>query len=274
MIRFLKDWKALLALVVLLTVVSLAVLAPAIVKHPPNQMRTERMLSPRAEWWFGTDIWGRDVFSRICYGGRTSLLAGVLTASAALLIGGILGMSCGMRAGRLWDTIVMRLMDVLLSFPTMVLAVLAVAFVGNSLPVLIAVIAAMEVPQFARIAYNSTRAVKELDFVLADRAIGASTVRIAMRDIVPAIFAPLVVQFSLSAGHAILVEAGLSFVGLGPAPPTVSWGQMIRQAIDYLSLGWLPILWPSLFISLTILALNVLGDVLRDNLDPTLRTRA
>jgi len=270
--RLLRDWKALLALALLLIIGTLAALAPFICRIPPNQMQVERMLPPQGKWWLGTDIWGRDIFSRICYGGRTSLLVGVASAGSGLAVGGLVGILAGVMAGRMWDTLLMRLMDFLLSFPPLVLAIIAVAFVGSSLPVLILVIAAMYAPQFARVAYNSTRSVKERDFIVAAEAIGASSPRIVSRAILPNIVAPLVVQFSLSVGHAILVEAGLSFVGLGPAPPIVSWGQMIRQAVGYLSLGYFPVIWPSLFISLTILALNVLGDALRDSLDPALRT--
>lgn len=189
---------------------------------------------------------------------------------AGLSVGPLIGILAGVMVGWMWGTLLVRLMDFLLSFSPLVLAIIAVAFAGSSIPVLVLVIAAMYVPQLARVAYNSTRSVKERDFVVAAEATGASLPRIELRAVLRSIPAPLVVQFSLSVGHATLVEAGLSFVGLGPAPPTVSWGQMIRQAVGYLSLGYYPVIWPSLFISFTILGLNVLGDSLRDSLDPSL----
>lgn len=271
--RAIGGWKGALAILVLVVICTLALGAPVLTKVPPNQMQLDRMLPPQKDWLLGTDVWGRDIFSRISYGARTSLLVGVLSASLAMLLGSAIGVVAGYYRGTAVDVVLMRVLDFLLSFPSMVLAIIAVTFVGSSIWVVMLVIGAMGIPVFGRIAYSSTRSVRELDFITAAQAVGAPVHRILLRGILPSILAPLLVQFSLQVGHAMLIEAGLSFVGLGPPPPTVSWGQMVRQAVANLPLGVLPLVWPSLFLSLTILAFNVAGDVLRDTLDPYLRGR-
>jgi peptide/nickel transport system permease protein len=174
-------------------------------------------------------------------------------------------------AGRGVEAAVMRTMDGLLCFPPILLGIFVVTFLGPSVVNLILVIGVLYVPRFTRVVHASTLAVRELPFVESARALGASALRVVGRAILPNILAPILVQTSLAAGHAILLESGLSFLGLGPPPPTASWGRMVEQSGRFLQLGVLPLLWPSLAISGTVLAFNLLGDGLRDVLDPRLR---
>ncbi len=273
MARILKDWRAWICAAVLLFVLIIGVFAPLIATKAPNALQGTKLLPPGKEFLLGTDIYSRDIFSRLCYGARVSLIISLGSVALAMVAGTTLGIVGGYFRGSLWETFIMRAIDFLLSFPTLVLAILVVAFVGAEIHVLVIVIGVVYIPTFARIAYTSTRSVHEMAFVEAASAMGCSTFRILARAILPNIVAPLLVQASLRIGNAILVEAGLSFLGLGAPPPAVSWGQMIREAIRFLNLSYLPLLWPSLLISLTVLATNIFGDVLRDNLDPRLKGR-
>jgi peptide/nickel transport system permease protein len=165
----------------------------------------------------------------------------------------------------------MRAMDGLLCFPPILLGIFVVTFLGPSLPNLILVIGVLYIPRFTRVVHASTLALRELEYVESARALGATALRIIAFAILPNILAPILVQGSLAAGHAILLESGLSFLGLGPPPPTPSWGRMVEQSGRFMQLSALPLLWPSVAISLTVLAFNLLGDGLRDLLDPRLR---
>ena len=165
----------------------------------------------------------------------------------------------------------MRAMDGMLCFPPILLGIFVVTFLGQSLTNLILVIGVLYIPRFTRVVHSSTLAIRELEYVESARALGASGLRIIARAILPNIVAPILVQASLAAGHAILLESGLSFLGLGPPPPTPSWGRMVEQSGRFMQLSVLPLLWPSAAISVTVLAFNLLGDGLRDLLDPRLR---
>jgi peptide/nickel transport system permease protein len=165
----------------------------------------------------------------------------------------------------------MRTMDGLLCFPPILLGIFVVTFLGPSLVNLVLVIGVLYIPRFTRVVHASTLATRELEYVEGARALGASAVRVVARAILPNILAPILVQASLAAGHAILLESGLSFLGLGPPPPTPSWGRMVEQSGRFMQLGVLPLLWPSAAISVAVLAFNVLGDGLRDLVDPRLR---
>jgi peptide/nickel transport system permease protein len=256
---------------VLLIIVAVAVFAPWLTPQDPMQMDSSaRLQGPSAEHRLGTDEYGRDLLSRIILGSRTSIVVAVLSVAAATVVGTIFGL-VGSYFGGIWEAATMRSVDVLLTFPPILLAIAVVAFVGPSLPNLIGVIALLYMPRFARIAHGAGLQVKQREFVEAARVLGAGTPRILWLAVLPNLLAPIFVQISLSLGFAILLESGLSFLGLGTPPPEPSWGNMVGVARGYMrQSGWF-VLWPSLAISLTILCFNTLGDGLRDSLDPRLK---
>lgn len=247
-------------------VISLA--APLIVPHNPTQLLDMPLLPPSSTYWLGTDDFGRDELSRLIYAGRVSLGVSASAVVIAATFGVMLGIVAGYYRG-IADFIIMRSVDMLLSFPTIVLAIAMVAFLGNSIRNIIIAIALVYVPRFVRVVYGSTLTIRNAEFVEAARVVGASGFHIMRTAILPNVAAPIFVQFSLSLGFAILVESGLSFLGLGAQPPTPSWGNMISAARPFIDQPHL-LIAPSLMIGLTILALNTLGDGLRDALDPRL----
>jgi peptide/nickel transport system permease protein len=248
-----------------------AALGPALAPHDPNRLDPRaKAAPPSAAHWLGTDEFGRDLLSRLVHGARITLLVGLASVAVAAAGGTLLGSIAGY-ARRGIEAAVMRTMDGLLCFPPILLGIFVVTFLGPSIVNLILVIGVLYVPRFTRVVHASTLAVRELEYVEGARALGASAIRVLGRAILPNIAAPILVQASLAAGHAILLESGLSFLGLGPPPPTPSWGRMVEQSGRFMQLGLLPLLWPSLAISGTVLAFNLLGDGLRDLLDPRLR---
>ncbi|HET7037120.1 MAG TPA: ABC transporter permease [Thermomicrobiaceae bacterium] len=256
-----------------LVLLFVAVTAPLLTHADPNTMQaSQRFLSPGSTRAFlGTDQFGRDVLARILYGARLSMAVSVLSVGIALVLGVLIGMVAAFFGFPL-DVVLMRLVDAILSFPPILLAIFVVAFLGSSLTNVILVIGVLYVPQFARIAYSSTLSVKENDYILSARAIGSGTSRILLRGVLPNIMAPILVQISLSVGTAILLEAGLSFLGLGPPPNIPSWGRSIEEASRFMGQHPWGVIIPSIVISASVLAFNVLGDALRDRLDPRLRT--
>jgi len=250
-----------------------AVGAPVLVGHDPNRLNVRaKAESPSITHLLGTDEFGRDILSRLAYGARITLLVAAASVLLAAAGGTLLG-SVAAYAGRGVETVIMRTMDGMLCFPPILLAIFVVTFLGPSIVNLILVIGVLYIPRFTRVVHSSTLAIRELEYVESARALGASAVRIIGRAILPNILAPIFVQASLAAGHAILMESGLSFLGLGPPPPASSWGRMVEQSGRFMQLSLLPILWPSAAISVTVLAFNLLGDGLRDLLDPRLRNR-
>ena len=250
-----------------------AVGAPVLVGHDPNRLNVRaKAESPSFTHLLGTDEFGRDILSRLAYGARITLLVAAASVLLAAAGGTLLG-SVAAYAGRGVETVIMRTMDGMLCFPPILLAIFVVTFLGPSIVNLILVIGVLYIPRFTRVVHSSTLAIRELEYVESARALGASAVRIIGRAILPNILAPIFVQASLAAGHAILMESGLSFLGLGPPPPAPSWGRMVEQSGRFMQLSLLPILWPSAAISVTVLAFNLLGDGLRDLLDPRLRNR-
>lgn len=241
--------------------------APLIAPYSPTELTAQPLLPPSTAYPLGTDDFGRDVFSRLLYAGRVSL--GVSFSS--ILISIVAGVGLGLYAGyyRGWvESLIMRAMDLILSFPTIVLAIAIVAALGTNLRNVVTVIAIIFTPQLARIAHSATLAIRGADYVEAARSIGAGDLRILRTTILPNVTAPILVQASLALGVAILVETGLSFLGLGAQPPTPSWGNMVSDARPFMEIyPWL-LLAPAAAVGLTILALNTLGDGLRDVLDP------
>ncbi len=258
-------------LVVFLIVCLLAILAPLVAPHDPlEQNILFRLKPPSIEHWMGTDYYGRDIFSRLLYGAQISLVIGLLAIGAAMIIGSFIGLVAGYRGGRT-DIIMMQTMDVLLAFPSLILGLIVVAMLGPSITNLVIAIALTAIPPFARIARAPTIAVKEREFVEAGRALGYSDLRLMLGHILPNILPEILVMGSLWLATAIRVEASLAFIGLGVAPPTATWGGMIREGFEnILDSFWLA-LFPSFAILVVVFALNLLGDGLRDAIDPKLR---
>lgn len=260
------------AAVALIALAALA--APILAPFDPAAIRPADAFHPAGSGanLLGTDEFGRDILSRVLYGARFSL---VVTGAATLLsgaLGSILGILAAYRGGWL-DALIMRAMDLVLAFPAVILAIAVIAFLGNNPVNLILTVALLYVPGVARTAYGSARTVTHLEYVEAARSVGASDVRIMRLAILPNIAAPLIVRISLNAGLIILVESGLSFLGLGPPPPAATLGGMVADARPYLQIQPGYAVWPSLAVAVTILAMNTLGDGLRDHLDPRLRAR-
>jgi peptide/nickel transport system permease protein len=259
--------------IALLVLSAIAVFAPLLTPSDPFAMNTPVALQgPSHDHLLGTDEYGRDLLSRLIRGSRSSLLVAVTSVSIACAAGLLIGVTGGYFGGW-WEIVTMRTVDVLLVFPPILLAITVVAFLGPSVPNLIGVIALLYAPRFARLSYGSVLQVKQREYIQAAHVIGATAPRILLKGIVPNILAPIFVQISLSLGFAILLESGLSFLGLGTPPPEPSWGNMVGVGRGYMQQSGWYVFWPSMAISLAILACNTLGDGLRDALDPRLRGR-
>ena len=270
--RLLRHRSALVGLV-LVTILALAgIFAPLVAPHDPDQ-RFASELAPSAAHLFGTDELGRDLFSGIVYGARITLAIGFISVGIALSLGLVLG-SVSAYAGGWVDLLLQRLVDVMMSFPGILLAILIVALTDRpSLQMAMVAVGIVGVPSYTRVVRASVLQQAQLDYVQAARAIGASAGRIVVRSILPNIVAPVVVQATLGFASAILEAAGLSYLGLGAQPPTKEWGLMVKSGWDtWATSPWI-IAFPGLFIFLAVLSLNLLGDGLRDVLDPRQRER-
>ena len=266
--RALGNRSLMAGLVILALIVIVAVLAPWIAPFDPNDQDPVLSLgAPSAEHWFGTDFFGRDVLSRVIWGARVSLFVGAVSTAISMLVGGTIGIVSGYLGGR-FDQTVMAVMDVLLSFPQLIMGLIIVALLGANLGDLILAIAITAVPPFARVARGPTLSLKERDFVEACRALGFSNGRIMVVHILPNVLDDLIVMGSLWLATAIRTEASLSFIGLGLPPPTATWGSIIREGFEnLLDAPWLAV-FPSLAVLVVMLALNMIGDGLRDATDP------
>jgi peptide/nickel transport system permease protein len=258
-------------LAVFVAICGLAVAAPWLAPHDPvAQDVPHRLEAPSAGYLLGTDAFGRDILSRLLWGSRISLTIGIVSILLAMVVGGAFGILAGYKGGRT-DSIVMRVMDVLLSFPTLIMGLLIVAVLGPSMVNLIGAIALTVVPKFARIARAPTIAVREREFIEASRAMGVSDLRIMGVHVVPNVAGEVLVMASLWTATAVRIEASLSFIGLGVKPPTPTWGGMIREGFEHiLDAPWLSI-YPGLCLLLLVFSLNLVGDGLRDAADPKLR---
>lgn len=250
-----------------------AALAPLVAPFSPTEIHIrDKVRPPNSTYIFGTDSFGRDIFSRLLYGSRISLLLSVTGVLIASALGTTIGAIAGF-AGSWIDDVLMRLMDILLAFPYIVLAIALISTLGPSVGNIILVVAFTRIPQFARVSRGAVIALREAEYVVAARTTGLSGPAILLRHLLPNIVTPIVVLASLSMSTAILTESSLSFLGLGVQPPAATWGTMIGDGRNYIDDGFWISTVPGIAISLTILGFNLLGDGLRDALDPRLRSR-
>ena len=266
--RLLHRPSAAFGLAVIAFFVALALFAPLVAPYDPLATAWSAIRkAPSATHWFGTDEIGRDVASRVIFGARASLLAGVVSVLISLSIGVPVGLLAGYAGGKV-DTLISRLTDAVLACPFLILAIALAAFLGPSLTNAMIAIGISATPVFVRLTRGQTLAIKAEDFVLAARAIGNPPWRIALRHVLPNAIPALIVQATLAIAAAVIAEASLSFLGLGQQPPAPSWGSMLNTAKNYIdNAPWMAI-WPGLSIFLLVLSFNLLGDGLRDALDP------
>lgn len=266
--RFKKNKSALVGGIVVLFFILVAIFGPMLVSTNPNATDIANKLQPpSAEHWFGTDNYGRDIFSRIVHGTGLTLIVGFVSVMIGGIVGVLFGIISGYYGGKV-DTIIMRLMDILLAFPGILLALAIVSVLGGSLQNMIIAIGIFSVPTFARIVRGSTLSVRKLEYIDAMRALGASDFRIIFKHILPNVLSPIIVQATLRIATAVLTASGLSFLGLGAQPPTPEWGAMLSAGRSYMAESPHMILIPGLAIVLVVLAFNIFGDGLRDALDP------
>lgn len=270
--RLVRNKSAMAGLIILLILILTAIFADFIAPYGyDDQVLEDQFIAPRLEHIFGTDNFGRDIFSRVVYGSRISLQVGLISMGVAVILGCIVGSIAGYYTG-LVDNLIMRIIDIMLAIPSILLAISIAAALGPGLRNVMIAIAIGSVPQFARIVRASILTVKEQEYIEASRATGASDLRIIVSHILPNCIAPIIVQTTLGVGNAILNAAGLSFIGLGVSPPIPEWGAMLSAARQYIRDYWWMLTFPGLAIMLTVFALNVLGDGLRDALDPRLKS--
>lgn len=278
-----RSWSGRVGLALATLIIGLTVLAPVLAPYSPTEVLTSselnetRLETPCVHWLgcsddevqhlMGLDENGRDEFSRILYGGRLSLLAGAAAVLIAVVVGTIIGLVAGF-FGRAVDNVLMRMMDILLSFPSLLLAILIVSVLGRGLINSILAIAIVSIPAYARVVRGQVLSIKEQDFITADRALGATNFRILRHRVFPNTLTPLVVQATLGFATAVLEIAGLGFLGLGVQPPNAEWGTMISLAYKNILNSPHLVIFPGVMIFLNVLAFNLLGDALRDALDP------
>lgn len=269
--RFMRDPIIAIAIVIVAIVVFAAIAPSVLQPYAPNKIGAGPNLEgPSWDHLFGTDDYGRDIFSRVVDSARLELSMSLGGVALAVLLGVPLGLLAGYRGG-LADSVLMRIQDAMLAFPSVLFAILVVAALGASQRSIILTIGAIYIPRFARLVRGSVLALKHEDFVIASRSVGASSSRVIFRHILPNCIAPIIVQITLAVSVAILIEAGLSYLGLGVQPPTATWGTMLKQAQAFPKQAPWYVLAPGACIFLVVLSLNLIGDALRDRLDPRLR---
>ena len=269
--RLVKNPIIPIGVVIIIIMIFVGTFSPYLSPYKPSKMNPRyRREAPSKQYWLGTDRLGRDILSRMIWGTRVSLVIGVLAVAFALIVGLTIGMVSGYYGGML-DEVLMRAMDIIFAFPSLLLAISLIAVTGPSMRNIIFVVAVIRIPRFARILRASVLTIKATEFVEAARALSKSDIGIMLQHILPNCIAPLTVEASLSIATAIITESALSFLGLGVRPPTPSWGQMIADGRSELFTAPWIVIFPGLAIMLTVLGYNLLGDGLRDALDPRLR---
>lgn len=266
--RFRRNQLGVVGAIIVLTLLILAIFAPQLAPYDPSaQSLLQRRQPPSGEFWLGTDEFGRDIFSRLLFGTRFTLLISITSVSIGLVIGSVLGIIAGYLGG-LTSGVIMRLMDLLLAFPYLLLAIIIVSALGPGVRNTIIAIGIWTVPAFARVARGAVASIRERDFVQAAKALGNQRPRIIWRHILPNTLATLLVYASLYLAYAILMESALSFLGLGVQPPTPSWAVMISSGRNYITSAPHIATIPGIAIAVAVLGFNLLGDALRDVLDP------
>jgi peptide/nickel transport system permease protein len=272
--HFRKNRLAIAGLTVMIVLYVLTLLTPLIAPYPPaemGQIPSPDAMGPSIQHWFGVDKFGRDILSRVLYGSRISLSIGFIAVAISITLGTLVGALAGFYGG--WvDSLLMRLTDVMLSFPRLVLLIVVIALFESSIGLVVVVLGLTGWMGTARIVRGEVLSLREREFVQAARALGMNDGRIIFRHVIPNTLAPVIVSATLGIGQTILTEASLSFLGLGVRPPTPSWGNMIADGRDALTQAWWISTFPGLAIVFTVIAFNLLGDGLRDALDPRLRT--
>lgn len=271
--RFRRNRLAVVGLVIIASLVLLAVFADVIGDYQTKAIKMnmkERHVHPNLQHFFGTDEFGRDIFVRVVHGTRISLFVGIISVSIALLFGGTLGAIAGYYGGRV-DTIIMRILDVLLAIPGILLAITVAAALGASIINLMIAVGVANIPGFARVVRGAVLGVKSNEYIEAAKAIGSPNYKIIFNHILPNCFAPIMVFATLKVATAIMATAGLSFIGLGVKPPTPEWGNMLAAGRGFIRDHVHEVLFPGLAIMVSVLSLNMIGDGLRDALDPRLK---
>jgi peptide/nickel transport system permease protein len=271
--RFRANFAATVGFFVLVFLIIVAIIAPHLTLHDPTKMYFDHALeSPNSYFPLGTDSLGRDIYSRIVMGSRISLQTGLIAVFIAAIIGIPMGAIAGY-FGKWVDSLLMRAADVMLAFPGIIFAIWLISILGPSLRNVMIAIGLFSVPGFARVTRSSTLAVKEMDFVFAERAIGAGSYHVLVKHILPNVIQPVIVLASLRVASAIIAAASLSFLGFGAQPPTPDWGAMLADGRRYLQTAWWIAVFPGLAIMIMVLATNMVGDGLRDALDPRFQNR-
>jgi len=261
-----RDKRATLGLIILSVIVIAAIIAPLLTSYDPQSQKFGMLEPPSTTHILGTDDLGRDLFTRIIYGTRISLLVGVVTVSIALVLGVTMGLVSGYYGGWI-DTVLMRYIDLQWAFPNFIIAVYLVAIVGTGLSNVIVAVSLAFLDDFARITRGMVLSIREEDYIVSAKSLGATDFQILFRHVLPNAMAPIIVQATLSVSYAILAEAALSFLGLGVKPSTPTWGLIISASRSFFSRAWWLAIYPGLAIMLTVLSINFLGDALRDILD-------
>ncbi|MDW0110822.1 nickel transporter permease [Sporosarcina aquimarina] len=269
---FRKSKVAVVGMAVVIFFILIAVFAPWIASQGINdQNMADRLHPPSAEYWFGTDDFGRDILSRIIHGARISLAVGFFSVIGSVVVGSILGIIAGYY-GRWVDVIISRIFDIMLAFPSILLAIAIVAVLGPSLRNALIAIATINVPNFGRLIRSKVLSIKEDEYITSAKAIGMKDARILFSHILPNSMAPVIVQGTLAIATAILEAAALGFLGLGAQAPQPEWGKMLADSKDYLQSAPWTMIFPGLAIMLTVLGFNLMGDGLRDALDPKMKS--
>lgn len=269
--RLSRNRMAMVGLVILALLILIAAFAPWIAPYGYDEQNLDKsLMKPNSEHWFGTDLKGRDVMSRMIYGARVSLLVGFLAVSISVVVGGLLGAIAGYFGGTL-DNVIMRCMDVLLAIPSILLAISIAASLGPGLVNLMIAVGISSIPGYARLVRASTLSIRNIEYIEASKSVGSSDISIILKHVIPNCISPVIVQATLGVAFAILTAASLSFIGLGIKPPEPEWGAMLSSGRTYIRNYSYLTLFPGLAIMITILALNFLGDGLRDALDPKLK---
>jgi len=269
--RLVRNKLAMIGLAIVIIMAIIAIFAPFIAPYDPNaRIKEVSQKGPSLQHWFGTDILGRDIFSRVIYGSRISMLVGVVAVTISLAIGLFLGALSGFFGG-ISDAVIMRIADIFFAFPYILGAIAIMTVLGPGVLNVFIAIGILGWSSVARLFRSSILSIKEKEYIEAARALGASNTRIILKHILPNSFAPIVVYSTMNVGTAIIVEAALSFLGLGVQPPTPSWGKMLSESLNYINTApWL-MFFPGLAILITVLGFVLLGDGLRDALDPRLK---